>query len=200
MGIHADNTRRTPATAEVRRLAELARAAGMGDTPGCGVDWCRDALLLVGADTENPLLADVLRWQGSVLRDSGLTAQAEPLYHQSLGITYVKVGRVADAEHAYARALSIAHDRGDLLTEGAVHENRAELQMQQNDLRGALASIARALEIAEQRRDGPRRAIALKLRGTLERRSNNPRAAMQTLRSALTWSTAGEDALLAAEI
>jgi len=72
--------------------------------------------------------------------------------------------------------------------------------LEQGDLGGALASIARALEIAEQRRDGPRRATVLKLRGMLERRAGNARVALQTLRSALTWVSAGEDALLCAEV
>src|SRR5438105_2859906 len=80
------NGKKHQATAEARRLAELARAAGLGESPDDALQWHRDALSLLGTDEPTPLFADVLRWQGTVLRDRGRTSEAEPLYRRSLEI------------------------------------------------------------------------------------------------------------------
>src|SRR5690242_20341285 len=75
-----------PRTIEARRLAELARAAGLGDSPDSALAFGQTAITLLGADDKNPLLADALRWQGSVLRDRGEPSAARPLYERSLRI------------------------------------------------------------------------------------------------------------------
>ncbi len=289
MSSQAEQHHEVPPRVDSRRPIETGRASV----------WNDDLLLLTDAKTQIPALADVLRWQGSRLRDSGFTAQAEPLYQRSLrmandlayqsgqahainclgtvaqqrgeldraerlfadatsmatrcgdarllamietnrgivadirgksasalahyleslrvfeslddprgvtqalnnlGLTYAKMGRAREAESAYRRAMSIAHDRGDTLSAAVLHENRAELLLQQGDLTGAVESITIALQIADQRNDGPRRAAALKLRGMLERQSGNPRVALQTFRDAMTWNAAGEDTLMGAEL
>jgi tetratricopeptide (TPR) repeat protein len=105
--------KRTIVTAEARRLAELARAAGLGDSPDAALQGHRSALALLGSDEATPLLADVLRWQGSVLRDRGRTSDAEPLYEQSL-----TVARAISYEAGHAHALNclagLAQRRGDI--------------------------------------------------------------------------------------
>lgn len=109
------NTNRKPvATVEARRLAELARAAGLGDSPDDALDWHREALSLLGADEPTPLMADVLRWQGSVLRDRGRTSEAEPLYHESLRIA-TELGYEEGRAHALNCLASLAQRRGDLI-------------------------------------------------------------------------------------
>ena len=298
LGTDKRGTRR-PGTAEARRLAELARAAGLGDSPDDALLLNREALFLLNSERQTPLLADVLRWQGSVLRDRGRTSEAEPLYRRSLAIAtdleydagrahalnclaslaqrrgelvaaagllsdalaiaggsdetrlvgmiqqnlgiiadirgnpaaasayyrvslrtfeetndlqplcwvlnnlgylYMKEERYHDAASTFERALGIARARGDLMSEGILEQNRAELGLIQDALDEAYPSIARALEVAEQRSDDVRRAAALKLRGAYERLSGRPGAAGDTLRQALTLSAVGEDALLGAEI
>jgi tetratricopeptide (TPR) repeat protein len=73
----------------------------------------RESLAMLGADEDSPLLADVLRWQGSVVRDRGQTSDAEALYKRSLD-----VARRLDYEAGQAHALnclgSVAQRRGDL--------------------------------------------------------------------------------------
>jgi tetratricopeptide (TPR) repeat protein len=106
--------RRTPPTVEGRRLAELAMAAGFGSTADDLILRSdRDSLAMLGADEDSPLLADVLRWQGSVVRDRGQTTDAEALYKRSLD-----VARRLDYEAGQAHALncmgSVAQRRGDL--------------------------------------------------------------------------------------
>ena len=286
-------------TIEARRLAELARAAGLGDSPDDALHLHREAIALLGTDEETTLLADVLRWQGSVLRDRGRTSDAAPLYQRSLdvstrlgyaagrahafnclaslaqrrgdmvesanlltqslaiagqcderrlvgmvqqnlgiiadvrgnpaaalahyqvalrtfeatndlqpmcwvmnnlGYLHVKEERFDEAEAVFSRAIGIARARGDLMAEGILEENRAELHLLRGNPDDSYASIVRALSIADQRGDDIRHAAALKLRGAYERLAGRPSEGADTLRHALTLSTAGEDALLGAEI
>jgi tetratricopeptide (TPR) repeat protein len=295
----APNGKRRTATAEARRLAELARAAGLGESPDDALQWNRDAISLLGSDEETPLLADVIRWQATVLRERGRTTEAEALYRRSLevaerlgyeagrahalnylasialrrgdinvagslmtdalkladqcgesrlvgmlqqnlgiladirgnpaaalahyrvslrtfettndlqpmswvlnnlGYLHAKEARHEEAFEAYDRALGLARARGDLMAEGIVEENRAELYLTIDNLEAAYPSLRRAREIAELRDDDLRLAAALKLQGAYERLSGKPMEATDTLRHALTLSAITEDALLGAEI
>jgi len=287
------------ATAEARRLAELARAAGLGESPDEALRWHRDALDLLGTDEETPLLADVLRWQATVLRDRGRTSEAEPLYQRSLeiavrlgydagrahalnclgslalrrgdvngaanlmtdalmaadqcretrligmlqqnlgaiadirgnpaaalahyrvsvrtfestndlqalswvlnnlGYLHLKENRFDDARAVFERAIGIARVRGDLMSEGILEENQAELALTVGNLDDAYESLMRAREVAELRDDDLRLASALKLQGAYERLSGRAADATDTLRHALTLSAITEDALVGAEV
>lgn len=112
MGSSSDY-RRAPATIEARRLAELARAAGLGESPDNALTWSREALTLLGTDDATPLLADVLRWQGSVYRDRGETTAAQPLYEKSLKIS-IDLGYPSGHAHALNCLGSLAQRRGDI--------------------------------------------------------------------------------------
>jgi len=283
------------APAEARQLAELARAAGFGDSPDEALEWQREAQAFLETDEETPLLADVLRWHAVVLRDRGRTTEAEPLFQRSLAVaTRIKyesgrahalnqmssialrrgdlteaantlsdalvlagrageqrligmiqqnLGIVADirgnpaaalahyrvalrvleetkdpqaicwvlnnlgyllvregdfdeARDAFERALGLARARGDLLSEGILEGNRAELRLIRGEFDEAYAGILRAFEIADQRDDDVRRAGALKLLGAYQRLTGRPAEAVDTLQQALTLSAVGEDALL----
>jgi tetratricopeptide (TPR) repeat protein len=118
----------------------------------------------------------------------------------NLGYLYAKEERFEEAHAVLTRALGIARARGDLMTEGVIEENRAELFLMRGDVGESFSCIQRALAIAEQRGDDLHRGAALKLRGAYERLSSRPFDAADTLRHALTLSAVGEDALLGAEI
>jgi tetratricopeptide (TPR) repeat protein len=293
------NEKKIPATIEARRLAEVAKAAGLGDSPDVALRNHREALALLGTDEPTPLLSDVLRWQGSVLVNRGRTSDAEPLFRQSLAIAeqldytagrahgynclaglaqrrgdmhtalellrkaldlaeqcgevrltgsihqnlgiladirgdatdafahyrvamrvfqganddqrlcwllinlgylHAKEQRYEGAESTFVRGLAIARERGDLMSEGFLEENRAEAKLLAGYPEEAYASIRRALQVAELRRDDVRRAAALKLLGAFERLMGRYESSVETLRHALTLSTLGEDALLGAEV
>ena len=74
------------------------------------------------------MLADVLRWEGSALRDRGRTSAAEPLYHRSLEIS-LELGYDAGHAHALNCLASLAQRRGEtgaatkLLTESLTIAN-----------------------------------------------------------------------------
>jgi tetratricopeptide (TPR) repeat protein len=294
----ATTTDKSIATAEARRLSELARAAGFGDSPDEALQWHREAASLLGEEEATPLLADVLRWQATVLQDRGRTSEAEPLYQRSLqvataigyeagrahatnylaslalrrgdvtgaanlmtdalemadrsgetrlvgmlqqnlgiaadirgnpaaaiahyrvslrtfeqtndlqpmcwvlnnlGLVLLRENRYDEASDCFVRALGISRARGDLMSEGIIEENRAELALIQGQLDEAHSYWMRAKEIAELRGDDLRLAAALKLKGAYERLSGRPGDATDTLRHALTLSAISEDALLGAE-
>src|SRR5437763_14274253 len=99
-------------TPEARRLGELARAVGLGDLPDTSAEWNR-AVAYLGAHEETPLLVDVLRWQGSVFRDRGETAQAERLYERSRRAA-IALGYHGGHAHALNCLGAIAQRRGDM--------------------------------------------------------------------------------------
>ncbi|MEO6877584.1 MAG: tetratricopeptide repeat protein, partial [Gemmatimonadaceae bacterium] len=109
----ASTKRKYVGTTESRRLAELGRAAGLGDSPDDALQLHRDALTLVGTDEASPFVADVLRWQATVLRDRGRTSDAEPLYTRSLELS-IKLGYDAGHAHALNFLGSLAARRGDV--------------------------------------------------------------------------------------
>jgi tetratricopeptide (TPR) repeat protein len=286
-------------SAEARRLIELAQAAGLGNSPDDALRLGDQALEYLGASGETPLLADALRWQGSLLRDCGRTSEAEPLYHRSLAVSkrigyqpgvahslnclgslaqrrgdisgaaslvtealgvadrcgdrrllgmlqqnlgmfadirgnpaaaiahyrvalrlledvhdaqstcwvlnnlgylLVREDRFAEASEAFERGLGIARARGDLMAEGILEGNRAELHLVVGEIDEAYDGIRRSLTIAEQRTDDVRRAGALKLLGAYQRLTARPQEAVETFRHALTLSAVGEDAILGAEV
>lgn len=121
-------------TAEARRLAEVARAVGLGDSPDSAIEFNREALALLGSDEDTPLLADVLRWQGSVLRERGQTTQAEQLYQHSLQIA-VRLRYEAGRAHALNCLAVIAQRRGDLAAADELYEEAGRLAEQCGETR-----------------------------------------------------------------
>ncbi len=114
--------RRSPPTIEARRLAELAMAAGFGAAADeLILRSDRESLALLGADEDSPLLADVLRWQGSVLRDRGQTSDAEALYRRSLAVAG-KLVYEAGRAHAFNCLGNIAQRRGDLTSASKLYD------------------------------------------------------------------------------
>jgi tetratricopeptide (TPR) repeat protein len=118
----------------------------------------------------------------------------------NLGVLLFKTGRLDEARGSYDRALTLARYRGDLLSEGVIEANVAELEMKRGNLSAAAPSIERALTVAELRQDKLRRAAGLKLRGVSLRMAGQAREALEQLRTAMTLSAVTEDALLGGEI
>jgi hypothetical protein len=57
MSLKANETK-IPPTIEARRLAEVAKAAGLGDSPDLGLKGHREALALLGSDRPTTLAPD----------------------------------------------------------------------------------------------------------------------------------------------
>src|SRR6476659_1485535 len=97
-----------------QRRADLAMAAARGTTDTEVVLRSDpESLTLLGVDKDSPLLADVLRWQGSVLRDQGKTDEAEELYQRSLRVAQ-DLAYLAGESHAVNCLGVIAQRRGEM--------------------------------------------------------------------------------------
>src|SRR3954468_8331475 len=96
---------------EAQRIAAAASAAGRGAAPDKSLRRHQEALALL--DQPSALQADVLRWQGTVLRDRGRASDAEPLYRQSLQMA-VDIGYDAGVAHCLNCLAGLAQRRGDL--------------------------------------------------------------------------------------
>lgn len=99
---------------DIRKLAAHARAAGYGESPETAIKSIRDALSLFANDAHEPLVADLLRWQGSILRDRGQTSAAEPFYKRSLDVAR-RIQYDVGSGHALNCLASLAQRRGDII-------------------------------------------------------------------------------------
>src|SRR4051812_26294432 len=145
------------------RLSELARAAGVGESPDDALALNEEALALLGHEA-TPLLCDILRWQGSVLRDRGQTSAAEPLYLRSLevarSIRYAlgranalnclgslaqRRGDITAAANFFSDALTIAERVGDERLIGMLQQNLGVIADIRGNPMGALGHYRAAL-------------------------------------------------------
>ena len=96
-----------------RTLAGDARVCGSRGDPQAALELFDRALALLESDPPEPLLADVLRWKGTIHRDRGETYAAQQLYERSL-----EVAAACGSESARGHALNclgiIDQRRGDL--------------------------------------------------------------------------------------
>jgi tetratricopeptide (TPR) repeat protein len=154
---------------DVRRLAELARLAGHGDAPETALKTIRDALCLLDEDAEEPLFADMLRWQGTILRERGQTSAAEPLYRRSLdmarrisyspGIAHAlnclgslaqRRGNITTAANLVTDALAIAEQCGDRQLFGILQQNLGMFADIRGNSAAALAHYSVGLRMLEE--------------------------------------------------
>jgi tetratricopeptide (TPR) repeat protein len=202
-------------TIHAQRRAQLAMAATHGAT---GQDLVLNAdaegRALLGVTEESPLLADVLRWQGSVLRDRGQTTEAEARYKLSLEIAQ-KLNYLAGQSHAVNCLGAIAQRRGDLaranqLFQAALRmaEGCGEVQLagliQQNrgviaDITGnsdaALAHYTDCLKAFEVAQDTRSMTLVLNNLGMLQARLGQYTEARASYDKALTLARARGDLL-----
>jgi len=172
MNISRDRWTRTSATVEARRLAALARGAGLGDSPDSALQLNKEALSLLGMDDETPLLGDVLRWQGVVLRDRGRTSEAEPLFHRSYEIATrlrytpgrahalnqlaslpLRRGDIVQASSLLAQALALAEECGEVRLAGMIEQNLGVIADVRGHTAAALAHYLVSLRTFEATND-----------------------------------------------
>ena len=118
----------------------------------------------------------------------------------NLGYLCAKEKRDQEARSILNRAVTMARECGDLMCEGIIEENRAELELSVGDMDTAYSSIERALAIADHRDDRMRYASALKLKAETSRRLGDVRGAVDILQHAIALSGQSEDVLLSAEL
>ena len=154
------------ALAQSGRIAELRR--DLRSAHGLYQE-ARDVLEGVGP---TPLLANILRWQGSVRRDEGKLEEADELYRQSLdvavacgslaaraaaincrGVLAQRSGDLARAERTLEEAQRMAMEAGEIRLTGMIRQNLGVLFNVRGDLERALEHHRAAVEAFENMGD-----------------------------------------------
>jgi tetratricopeptide (TPR) repeat protein len=163
-GLTPSPAERTPAGAEVRRTVERAQRLEREGSAREALAAYDSALSLLEPQRPSAQLADVLRWKGTLLRELGNPAAAEPLYARSLEISrrlpYAggianalncmaiiaqRRGDVKRARRLYAEAAQNAVHAGERRLFGMIEQNLGALAMVQGEDKDALARFRLSL-------------------------------------------------------
>jgi tetratricopeptide (TPR) repeat protein len=163
-GLSPSPAERTPAGAEVRRTVERAQRLEREGSAREALAAYDSALSLLEPQRPSAQLADVLRWKGTLLRELGNPAAAEPLYARSLEISrrlpYAggianalncmaiiaqRRGDVKRARRLYAEAAQNAVHAGERRLFGMIEQNLGALAMVQGEGKDALARFRLSL-------------------------------------------------------
>jgi len=199
MGLKAD-----AAVEDARALALDALNAGRGIDPIYAVSVCDRAVVLLTPLGASETLADVLRWKGSILRDSGQHAAASDCYAESLGVADAisyKLGRahalncfgtiaqcrseLKAARRWYRSAQRLAGELGDRRLLGMIEQNLGVIAATEGEWADALTHFQTALASFEIARDKPALIWVLNNLGRLYTRERFFDAASHALDRAL---------------
>ena len=158
--------------ARARSLVNLAREAEQRGDVLRSLRFYDDALALLADERDLPLLADTLRWKGTIHREQGETELAYRYYKQSLihaetcgsiagrahgynclAIIAQRRGNLAECERLYAQASELAADAGDVRLVGMIEQNRGVLLNMRGDFVAAEARYSRSLGAFERAND-----------------------------------------------
>jgi putative nucleotidyltransferase with HDIG domain len=117
----------------------------------------------------------------------------------NLGMLYVDMGSLDDADACLTEALQISASVRDVVTESIVHTNRTEYFMARGDPSMARASCDEAFEISSKLGDQRIRADALKFYGMIYRETGKPHLAEIHLRQAIAVASKYNNNLTEAE-
>ena len=155
-----------------RALVNLAREAEQRGDATRSLQLYDDALTLLGDERDLPLLADALRWKGTLHREQGETEIAYRCYKQSLmhaetcgsvscrahvhnclAIIAQRRGNLAESERLYAQAFDLASKAGDIRLLGMIEQNRGVLLNMRGNFVAAEARYSNSLGSFERAND-----------------------------------------------
>lgn len=124
-------------------LVAEARAAELRRDSQAAIERFDEALEVLGVSSPQPLLADVMRWKVTVLRELGDTRRAALLYEMSVDVARQMKYAVAEAHELNCLGI-IAQRRGDLAAAEALYADAAAIAEAIGEQQPALTSSARA--------------------------------------------------------
>jgi tetratricopeptide (TPR) repeat protein len=198
-----------------RALVNLAREAEQrGDTTR-SLQLYDDALTLLGDEKDLPLLADALRWKGTLHREQGETEVAYRCYKQSLvhaeicgslscrahvynclAIVAQRRGNLAECEGLYLQAADLAAKAGDVRLLGMIEQNRGVLLNMRGNFVAAEARYSNSLGAFERANDEEAISWVLNNIGMLYTKLGHYQRAVETLERGLGIATSRNDALV----
>lgn len=117
----------------------------------------------------------------------------------NLGMLHTDRQEFDEAEACLRRALCVSKAIGDIVTEGIIHTNCAELLLAKGELDRARISCDQAFEIASHLVDNRIKADTLKFYGVIFRETGKPYLAEAHLRQAIALASEHNNLLTAAE-
>jgi tetratricopeptide (TPR) repeat protein len=198
-----------------RSLIELAqKTERLGDAMRA-LQLYDDALSLLEDETDLPLLADALRWKGTLHRERGETDIAHQCYTQSLvhaevcgslncrahaynclAIVAQRRGSLTESERLYARASDLAAKAGDVRLLAMIEQNLGVLLNMRGNFVGAEARYSQSLGDFERANDDEALSWVLNNIGMLYTKLGHYQRAIETFERALAITHQRKDALV----
>lgn len=198
-----------------RSLVDMAREAELrGDIPR-SLGLYDDAIALLDRERDLPLLADVLRWKGTVHREQGGTETAYQCYKQSLvyaeksgalsskahgynclAIIAQRRGNLQESERLYTQASEFASKAGEVRLLGMIEQNRAVLLNMRGNFTAAEARYSSSLTAFEQAKDEEAVSWVLNNLGMLYTKLGHYQRAIETIERALKIAKTRKDSLV----
>jgi tetratricopeptide (TPR) repeat protein len=198
-----------------RKLVDLAREAERrGDVPRA-LGHYDDAIEALEREQDLALLADVLRWKGTVHREQGETEVAYRCYTQSLiqaekcgsvgskahGLNCLAIiaqrrGNLTESEKLYLQAADLASRAGDVRLLGMIEQNRGVLLNMRGNFVAAEARYSSSLGAFERTHDDEAMSWVLNNLGMLYTKLGHYQRAIETFERGLALARARRDSLV----
>ncbi len=198
-----------------RSLVNMAREAELRGDAVRSLQLYDDALKLLEDEADLPLLADALRWKGTLHREQGETELAFRCYKQSLvhaetcgalncrahaynclAIVAQRRGNLSESERLYAQASELAAKAGDVRLLGMIEQNLGVLLNMRGNFVAAEARYSSSLGAFERANDGEAISWVLNNIGMLYTKLGHYQRAIETFERGLALTKARSDALV----
>ncbi len=198
-----------------RVLVSLAREAEQRGDAARSFQLYDDALTILGDERDLPLLADALRWKGTLHREQGETEVAFRCYKQSLihaetcgsascrahgynclAIIAQRRGNLTEAERLYAQASELAAKAGDVRLLGMIEQNRGVLLNMRGNFVAAEARYSSSLSAFERANDEEAVSWVLNNIGMLYTKLGHYQRGVEIFERALGIARSRKDALV----
>ncbi len=198
-----------------RSLVDLARESEQFGDTARSLGLYEAAIEVLDDESDLALLAEALRWKGTLHREQGETEAAYSCYKKSLSyavrcgsvsskahcynclaIVAQRRGNLNECERLYMHAANLASKAGDIRLLGIVEHNRGVLMNTQGKLAAAEARYARALRAFEKVGDDQAVASVLNNLGILYTKLGHYQRAMETLERGVEIAKTRQDAVV----
>jgi len=204
-----------PDSEGARRLVERAREAERGGDTARSLGLYDDAIEALEREQDMALLADTLRWKGTLHREQGETEAAYRCYTQSLihaekcgsisckahgfnclAIVAQRRGNFVESEKLYTQAAEFAGKAGDVRLLGMIEQNRGVLFNMRGNFVAAEARYSNSLSAFESANDDEAVSWVLNNIGMLYTKLGHYSRAVETFERGLAIAKSRHDSLV----
>ncbi len=198
-----------------RRLVELAREAERRGDTARSLGLYDDAIEALDREQDVAVLADALRWKGTLHREQGETEAAYNCYMQSLiqaekcgsasckahgfnclAIVSQRRGNLGESDKLYTLAAEFAGKAGDVRLLGMIEQNRGVLYNMRGNFVAAEARYSNSLGAFERAQDDEAISWVLNNLGMLYTKLGHYQRAIETFERGLEIAIGRQDSLV----